>query len=58
MCLKELFKSQKENSLLCENIANIFNRYIKFNDIQKEITTFRLLYLNKKSNEPGDINNF
>ena len=35
----------------------IFNRYIKFNAIPKEITTFRFLCLNKKANEPGDINN-
>ena len=57
ICLKELFKSQKENSLLYEKLANIFNRYIEFNAIPKEITTFRLLCLNKKANEPGDINN-
>ena len=57
ICLKELFKAQKENSLIYEKLANIFNRYIKFNAIPKEITTFRLLCLNKKANEPGDINN-
>ena len=57
ICLKELFKAQKENSLIYEKLANIFNRYIEFNAIPKEITTFRLLCLNKKANEPGDINN-
>ena len=35
----------------------MFNRYIKFNEIPKKITTFRLFCLNKKANEPGDINN-
>ena len=35
----------------------IFNRYIKFNAIPKEITTFRLLCLNKNANEPADNNN-
>ena len=40
-----------------EEIENLFNRYIKFNDIPKEITTFRLLCLIKKDNGPGDINN-
>ena len=54
---KNLFKAQKENSLLYEKLANIFNRYIKFNAIPEEITTFRLFCLNKKANEPGDINN-
>ena len=57
ICLKELYKVQKENSLIYEKLANIFNRYIEFNDIPKEITTFRLLCLNKKANDPGDINN-
>ena len=57
ICLKELYKAQKENSLIYEKLANIFNRYIEFNVIPKEITTFRLLCLNKKANEPGDINN-
>ena len=57
MCLKELFKSQKEISLLYEKLTNIFNRYIEFNALPKEITTFRLLCLNKKANEPADINN-
>ena len=57
ICLKELYKAQKENSSIYEKLANIFNRYIKFNAIPKEITTFRLLCLNKKANEPGDINN-
>ena len=38
-------------------MANIFNRYIKFNAIPKEITTFRLFCLNKKANERGDVNN-
>ena len=57
ICLKELFKSQKENSLLYEKLANIFIRYIKLNALPKEMTTFRLLCLNKKANEPGNINN-
>ena len=57
ICLKDVFKAQKENSLIYEKLANIFNRYIKFNAIPKEITTFRLFCLNKKANEPGDINN-
>ena len=39
-CLKELFKSQKENSLLYKKLPNIFNRYIKFNARPKKITTF------------------
>ena len=46
ICLKELYKAQKENSLIYEKLANIFNRYIEFNVIPKEITTFRLLCLN------------
>ena len=40
ICLKDVFKAQKENSLIYEKLANIFNRYIKFNAIPKEITTF------------------
>ena len=55
--LKDVFKAQKENSLIYEKLANIFNRYIKFNAMPIEITTFRLFCLNKKANEPGDINN-
>ena len=57
ICLKELYKAQKENSLIYEKLANIFNRYIKFNAIQKEITTFRLFCLNKKADEVGNVDN-
>ena len=56
ICLNDVFKAQKENSLIYEKLANIFNRYIKFNVMPKEITTFSLFSLNKKANEPGDIN--
>ena len=45
------------DKVIHEKLTNIFNRYIKFNAIPKEITTFRLFCLNKKANEPGDINN-
>ena len=37
ICLKELFKAQKENSLIYEKLANIFNRYIKFNVLIKKL---------------------
>ena len=57
ICLKELFNSPDKNPLIYEKLANIFNRYIKYNAIPNEITTFRLFCLNKKGNEPGDINN-
>ena len=36
VCLKDVFKAQKENYLIYEKLANIFNRYIKFNAIPKE----------------------
>ena len=36
ICLKELFKTKKENFLIYENLANIFNRYIKFNAMTKK----------------------
>ena len=38
-------------------IKNILNRYLIPGVIPEEITTSRLFCLNKKANEPGDINN-